>query len=37
MPTIGIRPVIGFRLSCMAPTEPLLVQVVSTLHSGPLA
>src|SRR5262245_25499314 len=34
MPTNGDRPVSGFRLSCMQLTEPLLVQVVTTAHSG---
>ncbi len=37
MPIIGIRPVNGLRLSCIAPTEPLLVDVVSTAQVGPEA
>ena len=36
MPAIGIRPVSGLRLSCIAPTEPFEVEVVSTAQSGPV-
>ena len=34
MPASGISPVSGFRLQCIEFTEPLLVQVVNTAHSG---
>jgi hypothetical protein len=37
MPASGTRPVKGFRLSCMASTEPFEVAVVETAQSGPAA
>jgi hypothetical protein len=35
MPVSGIRPVRGFRLSCIESTEPLLVAVVIVAQRGP--
>ena len=35
IPIIGMSPVSGFRLSCMAPTDPFEVTVVETAHVAP--